>query len=216
MYHPAIADSRRHGVVLCPPLFHEYYRSHFTIKRIAVELASKGYDVLRFDYSGTGDSKGIIPSRLFDAWSREIGDAITEIGQLGGYKSVSVVAARFSALLALPWQNELSKYVCWDPVLDRQRYLEQIEATNNATLAEHRSMSKEEHKMHTEKDFLGTGILRATFEQNLLNFTNRLDEECTRSLPDGTIEVNSDVDWVSANLEMIYAHDVIKRIADSI
>lgn len=215
MYHPATVYPRRHGIVICPPLFHEYYRSHFTTKRIAVELACKGYDVLRFDYSGTGDSKGDIPPLPFDAWSRDIGDAITETGQLGNYKNLSVVTARFSAALALPWRQLISKYICWDPVLDRDRYLEQIDATNSKSLADHTSMSQDERRMHAENDFLGTGVLRTTIKQSLFQFTDRLNEEGQYSLPDDSVEVHSDVSWVTAATEMIYAHDVIKQVSDA-
>ena len=58
MFHPSNGRPRDHAVVLCPPLFHEYFRAHFALKKIATDLASSGYDVVRFDYSGTGDSKG--------------------------------------------------------------------------------------------------------------------------------------------------------------
>ncbi len=215
MYHPATGYPRRHGIVICPPLFHEYYRSHFTTKRIAVELAGKGYDVLRFDYSGTGDSKGAIPPLPFAAWSRDIGDAIAEVGQLGNYKSLSVFAARFSAALALPWKHLISKYICWDPVLDRNQYLEQIDAINNESLAEHATLSQEERREHAKNDFLGTGILRATLERSLLQFANRLDEEDQCSLPDDSIEVHSFFFNDTATTEMIYAHDVVKQVADA-
>lgn len=215
MYHPAGASQRRHGIIICPPLFHEYYRSHFINKRIAVDMAAKGFDVLRFDYSGTGDSNGAIPLQPFETWSRDIGDAIAEVSQLGAYKSVSVIAGRFSASLALPWQQELSKYICWDPVLDYHEYLEQIDATNKATLSEHQSLSEKELSACTENDFLGTGVLRATIEQSLTEFMNRLDRESMSSLPDRSIEVYSDVDWVSSNLEQIYAHDVIKQVTSA-
>lgn len=216
MYHPATGNPRRHGIVICPPLFHEYYRSHFTIKRIAVELAAKGFDVLRFDYSGTGDSKGNIPTRLFEAWSRDIGDAITEVGHLGSYKDISIVTARFSASLALPWKQVIRKYVCWDPIFDCNQYLERIEKINNRTLGEHLSMSRGEIEAHAENDFLGTGVTRKALEKCLVQFTNRLADEELSSLSNDTVEVRSDTDWEVAGTEMIYAHDVIGRVAAAV
>lgn len=215
MYHPASGFSRGQGVVICPPLFHEYYRSHFTNRRIAAELARKGYDVLRFDYSGTGDSKGNIPDRLFEIWSDEIGDALRTVRQLGGYRKVSIVAERFSAALALPWQEDLGKYVCWDPVIDAVEYRDQIDALNAASLAEHRSMPEDERAKHTETDFLGTGLRRDTIVENLTRFTKKIGANGVNSLPEGTVDIESDVEWISASLEMVYAHDVIKRVSEA-
>jgi hypothetical protein len=212
IYHCATGYPQGHGVVVCPPLFHEYYRSHYTIKRIATELARKGFDVLRFDYSGTGDSKGSIPDRPFETWSRDIGEAISALRKLGSYSNVSVVAARFSASLALPWQGEFRNFICWDSVLDSRLYFEQIDATNNATLAEHGSMSEKERWIHAQNDFLSTGVPRATIEQDLTRFTMRIVEDRMSSLPQYAVEVNSATDWVSAKLTQIYGHDVIKRV----
>lgn len=215
MYHPSINHSRGHGVALCPPLFHEYYRSHFSLKRVASELARKGYDVLRFDYSGTGDSKGSVPTEPFDIWSREIGEVIAELRRLGGYSRITIVAVRFSAALAVPWEKNLDGLVHWDPVFDHRRYLELLDATNNASLAEHLWMSDGIRRKFSESDFLGTGLPRATIARNLLQFSNQLENGPHCRSSDGAIVVQSEVDWVCAGLEMIYAHDVIKRIVDA-
>jgi pimeloyl-ACP methyl ester carboxylesterase len=216
MYHPPVIHPRGHGVVVCPPLFNEYYRSHFTLKRIATELARKGYDVLRFDYFGTGDSRGVIPSSPFDTWSRDIGDGIHEVRRLASCRQVSAITARFSASLALAWQHDLGKYICWDPVFDGREYLKQMNETHSASLAEHVKMSETERKLHKENDFLGTGISRASFERSLARFESQLDDENLSSLPGECVEVDSEAEWISAGLEMIYAHDVIKRVTDAL
>jgi pimeloyl-ACP methyl ester carboxylesterase len=48
----------RAGVVFCQPILHEYVRSHRLFALLAHELSGHGFNVLRFDYRGTGDSEG--------------------------------------------------------------------------------------------------------------------------------------------------------------
>jgi hypothetical protein len=213
-YHNALAHSRGHGVLICPPLFSEYYRSHFAIRRIAAELAQKGYDVLRFDYSGTGDSKGAIPPSVCSAWSNEIGSAAHQLRSLG-CRVLSVIAARFSASLVLRWRAEFDKYVCWDPIFDPDAYMRQLDATHNASLAQHRDMPEAERHMRFQSDFLGTGVSRATIAESVFELAGETERQAARTLPAGGIDVKSETEWTSPGLQMIYAHDVIKRVSDA-
>jgi pimeloyl-ACP methyl ester carboxylesterase len=48
----------RAGVVFCAPILHEYVRSHRLFALLAHELSGHGFNVLRFDYRGCGDSEG--------------------------------------------------------------------------------------------------------------------------------------------------------------
>jgi hypothetical protein len=215
MYHPAGGMPRRQGVVICPALFHEYYRTHFANRRIACELAARGYDALRFDHAGTGDSRGQIPADPFTSWSQGIGQAIDKVRQLGGYRQVSIVATRFAAALALPWRKEVARYACWDPVLDAERYRKDIEAINEASLSEHPWMTPDEQRAETESDFLGTGLSRASLLHDLNAFMDQPGFDRATSLPKGSIVLQSEVNWISANLETIYEHDVIRQTSDA-
>ena len=215
MYHPATTNPLGHGVLLCPPLFHEYYRCHFALRRIATGLADRGYDVLRFDYSGTGDSEGSIPQHAFDAWSLEIGEAIDELGQLGGYKDCSAVAVRFAAMLASPWKGALVNLVGWDPVFDAQQYFDEISLTNAGWIPSHLDVASETRALYAEIDFLGTGESRSDIERNLLCFTERL-KSSGKGLTERWVGVESDVDWQSTELEMVHPHDTIEKLVNSL
>src|SRR5262245_29313713 len=59
------------GIVLCPPLGYEYTSAYRTWRVLAERLASIGFDALRVDYDGTGDSIGDAeePDRVA-AWLR--------------------------------------------------------------------------------------------------------------------------------------------------
>ncbi len=215
MYHPATGNRRNHGVVICAPLFHEYYRCHYAIRRIAVELSGKGYDVLRFDYSGTGDSLGEFPRDLFNTWSSEIGDAMTEVRQLSGCTGTSLITLRFGASLGLPWQDTADRYICWDAIPDHRDYADQLEETNAAVLEEHSTLTAEEITRHTMDDYLGTGLSRTSVSHALAEFAARCDVEWRDKSTAQTIEVQSETEWVSPSLKRIYAHEAVSQIVDA-
>ena len=62
VYTPAHAAGRpARGVVLCHPWGQEYLHAHRSLRKLGDLLAAAGFDVLRFDYFGTGDSAGDLP-----------------------------------------------------------------------------------------------------------------------------------------------------------
>src|SRR5258705_6760804 len=69
-HHPPPSHlSRGAAIVLCPPLGYEYMSAYRTLRILADRLAAIGFDALRFDYDGTGNSAGDVeqPGRV-DAW----------------------------------------------------------------------------------------------------------------------------------------------------
>ena len=55
---PQRLQPRRTAVLLCNPFGEEASRAHRTYRVLATQLERAGFPVLRFDYSGTGDSLG--------------------------------------------------------------------------------------------------------------------------------------------------------------
>ncbi len=53
------ATPPRARVLLCPPLLQEQIRSYRFFAQLAEQWARRGIEVIRFDYSGTGDSCGL-------------------------------------------------------------------------------------------------------------------------------------------------------------
>lgn len=215
MYHPPTGQSRNHGIVICAPLFHEYYRSHFVLRKVAGDLANKGFDVLRFDYSGVGDSQGSLPDDLFNTWSEEIGVAMQEVRDLSGCKNVALITARFSASLGCCWQSRSSKHVSWDPVLDQQQYSQELDEMSAASLAEHSSLPADARDHHEQNDFLGTRWPRKKLNERLLAFAPNTGAQLREASLDDSVHVRSDVSWISASLAMIYAHDTANQIIEA-
>src|SRR6185503_5298528 len=89
------------GVVLCPPLGYEYMSAYQTWRILAERLAALGFDTLRVDYDGTGNSAGDHqePDRV-GCWLRSVDGAIAETCRLSGSSDVALVGLRAGALLA--------------------------------------------------------------------------------------------------------------------
>ena len=134
VYHPPDATPRRAGaVVLCYPSGHEYLRVQRTFRNASVALARLGFAVLRFDYSGTGDSAGDGTDATIARWSADLDAAIAEVQRRSGASRVGLAGLRVGASiawLAASVRQDVDAVVAWDPIVngnawvDEQRMLE--------------------------------------------------------------------------------------------
>jgi pimeloyl-ACP methyl ester carboxylesterase len=139
VYHPPQARPvRETGVVLCAPVGHEYVRAHRLVRSLAGTLAKSGFHVLRFDYSGCGDSSGDAADATLASWIEDVGTALDELKDTSGVSKVSLVGIRLGATLALlasRRRKDVEGCVLWDPVVDGATYLSSVEALHHAFLA---------------------------------------------------------------------------------
>ena len=125
--HPGVGTK---GVVLCPAFGHENMIAHRGWRRLAEQLAARGFSVLRFDYPGTGDSAGseTDPDRLA-AWRASIADAVRHLRQTTGTGSVILVGLRLGgtlALLAAEAIDEVDGIACLAPVLSGRSHVREL------------------------------------------------------------------------------------------
>jgi pimeloyl-ACP methyl ester carboxylesterase len=118
-------STARGGVVLCPPLGHEYMNSHSTFRELANRIAPLGFVVLRFDYRSTGDSFDRAGSGPEE--SGFVGDVRAATGYLRelGLTWVATIGMRLGASFAAA-QNGLSSadsLVLWDPCPSGRSFL---------------------------------------------------------------------------------------------
>lgn len=164
LYHPATGGSSRgRGVLICPPIGHEHIRAHRALRFLAVRLAREGFDVLRFDYFGVGDSAGDSGEAQVARWQADVGAAADELRALAGNESLSVLGVRFGATLAatgngLPTVDHL---VLWDPILDGRAYLTDMEEMHRAMLVDSRCFQRPRQEQP------GPGLLGFPFSRAL-------------------------------------------------
>jgi alpha-beta hydrolase superfamily lysophospholipase len=148
-HHPARPDMRRGAaVVLCPPLGYDYICVYRTWRILAERLSALGFDAIRFDYDGTGDSAGDPeePGRP-EAWLRSIEDAITEARELAGSSMVALVGLRLGATLALQAaaaRGGVDRLVLWSPFHSGRAYLHELKAFARLSRQDHVPENPEE------------------------------------------------------------------------
>lgn len=116
----------RRAVLLCSAFGRESIRAHRLYRVVADRLARNGCDVLRFDYSCTGDSAGDEADASLATWHDDVRAAHAELQDRSQAPSVVWFGMRFGALVAQQAvRRDLapSRLVMWDPVVDGRDYL---------------------------------------------------------------------------------------------
>jgi len=140
-HHPPPSSLRRgRGIVICPPLGYEYMSTYRTLRILATRLAAIGFDVLRVDYDGTGNSTGNPddPDRVA-AWLTSIDCVMAETRRLSGSHRIALAGLRAGALLAVQAAvaaGGVERLVLCSPVSSGRRYVHELKAI--ASLSEER------------------------------------------------------------------------------
>ena len=129
-YHPARDfNDRKVGVVLCYPIINEYLRAHRAFVRLATQLATEGFHVLRFDYFGCGDSYGDDDDGSLTEWSENLVTAIDELKHGCDASHICLIGLRMGATLAMlaaKNRNDIDTMVLWEPIVNGDEYLREI------------------------------------------------------------------------------------------
>ena len=134
------SNRKRRGVVICPPWGPEYQRAHRACRHLGERLTERGWDVLRFDYYGTGDSGGASNEVTLRGCVQDTLSAIEELCALADVRRVMLVGLRLGgavAHLASAASRAVDRLVLWDPVTDGKGYLEEMGADTDANEAAH-------------------------------------------------------------------------------
>jgi len=127
------ADGRQF-VVLAPPLFEEDARLRKVLVNLSRFLCDAGYDVLRFDYYGTGFSQGHYTDVTLERTRQNLDDAL-EYCQSTGAERVHLIGVRFGGYLALRSLDNKSvdRVVAWEPVMNPATYIKEVLRSEVAT-----------------------------------------------------------------------------------
>lgn len=96
--HHARGESRG-SLLLCGPINAERERGLRSIVDLARSLAADGYDVMRFDYRGIGESTGAFDERCLSDWREDIRACATALRAIAPRAPLSLWGLRAGALL---------------------------------------------------------------------------------------------------------------------
>lgn len=150
MRHRAETSARRTAVLVCPSWGMEYMRSYRGLRLLAQRLAQNGYETLRFDYSGTGDSEGQSLDARLEHWLADIHTAAQELRDLSGSDQIAIVGLRLGALLveAAKVRTGLKPalQISWDAPASGRDYvalMRELGAADDALKASRRNRDKQ-------------------------------------------------------------------------
>lgn len=131
LYSPAERKrSPSRAVVLCHPWGREYEHVHRSVRMLGSMLSTAGFDVLRFDYYGSGDAAGEAHEATLAGWEGDILAAVEEIKDTTGAARVALAGVRLGASLAaaaaVRTRTAVQELVLWDPVVSGADYLEEL------------------------------------------------------------------------------------------
>lgn len=134
VFHPA-ADEREDApcVVVCSSWGPEAIRSHRAFAVLSRTLAERGCHVLRFDFTGQGDSLGAEESISLAQWEADIREAVVELREGTDGRRVVLIGLRLGAALVLRVAGSdpvlsVDSVVCWDAVTNGGDYLAELDA----------------------------------------------------------------------------------------
>jgi esterase/lipase len=131
LHRPKLVAQRQTGLLICPPIGHEYVHSHRPLRHLADHLAAAGFATLRFDYHGSGDSGGLNqdPGRV-SAWLDSIRQAITALKTQSGCTDIGLLGVRMGATFAsiIAAEQDVQQLVVWEPCVQGRRFVRELKA----------------------------------------------------------------------------------------
>jgi hypothetical protein len=213
-YQPVEENAEDIAVVLCPPLFHEYYKVHFTLKQLADSLWSSGYCSLRFDYRGCGDSLGESEHCSVATWMDDICTAVEELRNRSGIQNVALFGVRFSSSLILSSGTEFHRLLVWDPVFDGKTYAENLVHQQHNLVRQHPLMSDSDSTNVIEREILGRRYHTDMRKNISLICHDATASNLSRKGRLSTFETKTN--WLSLSVQMLHVPDLIQDIVKSL
>lgn len=216
-------------MVVCNAVLHEYFKIQHVARQLGKELADEGFDVLRFDFSGQGNSGGDL---MQCHWVDDVRQAVQEGKQVSGALQTSIVGFRAGALLAAAAGMPYHSFVAWDPVTDGTAYMRELQGVHDLLLKAHMNLSVAGRDSVGEDEVLGYRLgdefvaalrdLRLDWER--VDAGRRCMILSETAVSDGSAQARTDgVDvaevpfichWDLPSSRLLYAHDVVAKLVE--
>lgn len=134
--HEPVAEPSGEAFVFCHPLAEEKLWAHRVFVSYARHLAAIGHTVLRFDLMGNGDSDGDFSRSSVATGLSDIRCAVNEVRRRSETVRLHLLGLRFGATLAAlaaEQAAEIDKLILWAPIIDGERYMQEMLRINLAT-----------------------------------------------------------------------------------
>lgn len=116
-------------ILICAPISQDSVRSQMLLRMLAEKLVKQGYNVLRFDYYGTGDSFGMDTQASLERWKTDVVSAVSFLKQKNSQSIISAIGVRLGATILMDVQGlDFGKIVLWDPVIDGLEHVANLKA----------------------------------------------------------------------------------------
>ena len=136
LHRPPAETLTRDAFVFCHPFAEEKLWTHRVFVSYARSLAKVGHPVLRFDFTGNGDSEGAFKDLSLDAACADVRAAIQQVQRFTGTREVSLLGMRLGANVASLVADEMPEVrqlILWSPITDGARHMQELLRTNVMT-----------------------------------------------------------------------------------
>lgn len=225
-FSPAEGTTQGKSVLIVPSIFGEAIRAHRVTREVAKSLSKKGYDILRFDFDGDGNSCSETSNVTVQDWIRNISDAYHELTRRSKNSSVSLLSVRFGAGLSLAAlrSHPLHSVVMWDPILSNQEMYDTFIGTELNSVVNEPKYSKDPFETRLELDGMFEMGLGKDFATGFLHINEMPLPSCDvqiigtdayeQSQIINTTKVNYHCDWEKKDLPVIFAPKLISTICE--
>lgn len=171
------------AVLILNPFGQEAVRTHRLLRVTADRLARSGYDVLRFDYFGSGDSPGDDLEADIQGWAQDTIAAHHLLREFSKASHISWLGLRLGASVGLIAAAKLTdppaQLVLWEPVLDGKAHLSALAADHRRALFSSYSLPAEPTRLQASHEavwppteLMGFGVSAAMADQ-IQNLTGK-------------------------------------------
>ena len=136
LHRPPTGAPPKSAFVFCHPLGEEKLWAHRVFVSFARRLAASGHPVLRFDFTGNGDSEGSFSDLSMALLTDDLRNAIGEARGLTGTTDICLLGLRLGANVAMKAAAEapdVRQLILWSPITDGDRYMQDLLRINLMT-----------------------------------------------------------------------------------